>query len=607
MYTGGGGKGLETRLWNIACCYAPHATEKDTTMSRIILDIEANGLKPTKIWTICIKEIDGDDQEVKDFERGEKFKGWLQGANVTEIIGHNILGYDIPVMERLLDINFSGIKLTDTLILSKLANPQREGGHSLKEWGMRLGNYKGDYTDWSALTPEMVEYCKQDVEVTHTVWLEVLNETRNFGSKSIELEHEVQRVVQAQIDNGWLLDQEKAYLLLAQLKEKQIELEENVRKTFKPLPKEVKTITPKYKKDGTLSTVGLKFLGDRWGCVGGTFSRVDFPEFNLGSRQQIAKHLQYFGWKPQKFTDKGSPIVDEAVLSKVKDIPQAQMIAEYLLIQKRIAQVTSWLEAVGSDGRVHGYVNTLGTVTGRMTHSGPNMAQVPASYSPYGKECRDVWTVPKGYKLVGMDAAGLELRMLAHYMNDEGYTNEVLHGDIHTANMKAAGLDNRDQAKTFIYAFLYGAGDQKIGEIAGGSKRLGAKLKAKFLDNTPALKALRDRVDKASKRGYVKGLDGRHIRILSPHKALNALLQGAGAIVMKEALTLLNEYATIYNIEYKFVGNIHDEIQAEVREDQAEEFGWLAVECLKASGINLNLRCPLDGEYKVGTTWKHTH
>ena len=395
--------------------------------------------------------------------------------------------------------------------------------------------------------------------------------------------------------------------MLAELKEKKYELEDKVHEVFKPLPVFLKQVTPKIKKDGTMSVVGLKFLGDSWETVGGEFSRIDFPMFNLGSRQQIGRHLQYYGWKPTSLTETGQPIVDEAVLSKVKGIPEAALIGEYLMIQKRIAQVQSWLDAVQDDGRVHGYVNANGAVTGRMTHSSPNMGQVPAVYSPYGKECRDVWTVPQGYKLVGMDASGLELRMLAHYMNDEGYTNEILNGDIHTANQLAAGLATRSQAKTFIYAFLYGAGDAKIGSIVGGSAKDGKRLKEKFLQNTPALGRLRERVGVASGRGYVLGLDRRRVAIRSSHAALNSLLQSAGAIIMKKALCLLDEYAILWGLDYHIIGNIHDEIQTEVREKDAERFGRLATSCVEAAGLFYKLNCPLAGDYKVGQTWADTH
>jgi DNA polymerase I-like protein with 3'-5' exonuclease and polymerase domains len=197
--------------------------------------------------------------------------------------------------------------------------------------------------------------------------------------------------------------------------------------------------------------------------------------------------------------------------------------------------------------------------------------------------------------------------MLAHYMNDEEFTNVLLTEDIHTRNQLAGGLETRPQAKTFIYAFLYGAGDAKIGSIVGGTPRDGAELKQRFLRNTPALDSLRDRVGRASQRGFLLGLDGRRLRVRSEHSALNTLLQAAGAIVMKQALVILDDYAQQWKLDYRFIGNIHDEVQSEVVTEQAEKFGYLAVECLKAAGNHFDLRCPLDGEYKVGRTWAETH
>ena len=511
------------------------------------------------------------------------------------------------MLERLLGTDFSKCKITDTLVLSRLANPSRDGGHSLESWGQTLNQPKGDYNDWDNFSHDMLEYCVQDVKVNTLVYKRLLSELKGFEPECIDLEHQVQGIISSQIKTGWLLDQEKCFLLLAELKEKKYDLEDKVHEVFKPLPTFIKQVTPKIKKDGTISVVGLKFLGEQWDTAIAPFSRIDFPVFNLGSRQQIGRHLQYYGWKPKQFTEKGQPIVDEAVLRAVKDIPEAALIGEYLMLQKRIAQVQSWLEAVKDDGRVHGYVNSNGAVTGRMTHSSPNMGQIPAVYSPYGRECRDVWTVPEGYKLVGMDASQLELRMLAHYMNDEGYTNEVLNGDIHTANQLAAGLETRDQAKTFIYAFLYGAGDAKIGSIVGGTAVDGKRLKEKFLANTPSLGRLRERVGVASGRGYVLGLDKRRVYVRSAHAALNTLLQSAGAIVMKKALCLLDEYAILWGIDYNFIGNIHDEIQTEVRAGKSDVFGRLATSCMQAAGLYYKLNCPLEGDYKVGNTWADTH
>ena len=578
-------------------------------MKQIVFDIEANGLNPDKVWVIVAHELDTQETKVFSGTTLYDFNTYIQDlhGDVYELIGHNIIDYDIPVLERILGTDFGSCNVTDTLVLSRLAYPSREGGHSLEAWGQRLGCPKGEHNDWDNYSPEMVEYCEQDVRVNVKVYNALRGALSDFGSESISLEHQVQRIISTQIRNGWSLDQEGAFVLLAKLKERKFDLEEAVHNTFKPLPTFVRNVKPKFKKDASLSVVGLKFLGEQWATVGGEFSRIDYPEFNLGSRQQIGRYLQYFGWKPKQFTEKGQAIVDEAVLAKVTNIPEASMIAEYLLVQKRIAQVQSWLDAVEDDGRVHGYVNANGTVTGRMTHSSPNMAQVPSVSAEYGTECRACWTAPEGYKVVGMDASGLELRMLAHYMNDEDYTHEILNGDIHTANQFASGVDTRNQAKTFIYAFLYGAGDAKIGSIVGGTARDGKRLKEKFLSNTPSLRDLRERVSVASGRGYLYGLDGRRVYVRSEHAALNTLLQSAGAIVMKKALVLLDEYAKLWNIDYKFIGNIHDEIQTEVREEEAEVFGRLAVSCIEASGQHYKLNCPLSGEYKIGNNWSETH
>jgi DNA polymerase I len=566
----------------------------------LILDIETDGLDPTKIWC-CATNLFGTVYDA------ETFKAQLAELDVQRIVAHNGIGFDYPVMSKLWDVDWSGYELMDSLVLSRLANPSREAGHSLRQWGERLGFPKGDHEDWSQLSCEMVKYCEQDVAVTVRVLECLQDELVGFSEESVKLEHDVQRIIQQQIKNGWLIDQKHTNDLIALLKEKKYELEETVQQTFLPLPVFIKEVTPKIKKDGTLSAVGLKFLGDQSENVAGWFSRIDYPPFNLGSRQQISRQLQWFGWKPTFFTDKGHAIMDETVLSTVKGIPEAALIAEYLMVQKRIAQVQSWMDAVQDDGRVHGYVNTNGAVTGRMTHSSPNMAQVPAVYSPYGHECRSCWSAPEGYSIVGCDASGLELRMLAHYMKDEDYTNEIINGDIHTANQRLAGLESRNQAKTFIYALLYGAGDEKLGSVAGGGRTTGKKLRESFLNNLPSFAALKDRVSEAAGRGYLIGLDGRKLQVRSEHSALNTLLQSAGSLVMKKALTLLDDYGKIWGIDYKFVGNIHDEIQAEVINERTETFGRLAVSCIQAAGLEWKLNCPLDGEYKVGLTWAQTH
>ena len=542
----------------------------------IYLDLEANGLTPDTIW--CVVTRENGETEVHLDQRS--LRKALEGS--VSVCGHNLIGYDLPVLKRLWGVSVAPERIVDTLVLSRLFDPSRQGGHSLRSWGETLGFPKGDHNDWSRLSQEMIDYCIQDVAVTEAVHKRLTRDMAEFDSKSIELEHQVQYAVQQQERNGWLLDQQLSHELLATFKERMNEIEEELQEKFPPVVHERYS-----EKTG-------KRLKDR------------VEVFNVGSRQQIARRLSTLGVVFEKVTEKGNPIVDEAVLDTI-DLPEARSVSEYLMLQKRYAQVHSWLEHVQDDGRVHGRVISNGAVTGRMTHQSPNMAQVPASHSPYGHECRSCWTVPEGKKLVGFDASGLELRMLAHYMDDKEFTKVLLTEDIHTRNQLGAGLETRPQAKNFIYAFLYGAGDAKIGTIVGGSAKDGAELKRRFLSNTPALESLRERVTRASGRGYLTGLDGRRLRVRSEHAALNTLLQAAGAIVMKKALVILDDYAQQWKLDYKLIGNIHDEVQSEVAADQAEKYGWLAVECLKAAGLEYNLRCPLDGEYKVGATWAETH
>jgi DNA polymerase I-like protein with 3'-5' exonuclease and polymerase domains len=601
---------------------------------RAFFDIETDGLEATKVHCICAM-LDNDEPTVYNFIGGEAnglFRKWLASEDVDTLVGHNIINFDVPVLRRLTGMDWS-FNLRDTLVLSRLYNPSLDGGHSLRAWGERIGDYKDDYQGgWEEYSHEMLEYCQQDVRVTKSLYQHLVK-CLTF-SEAVNLEHTTAEIIKQQTDNGMILNEERAYELLAEMKEKVLDIEDEVHKRFEPLPVWIPLVHPQdkcFNKDGSMSKRYRAQL-DRGACYHNSdevenpddlkwsdWGYYSYPEFNLGSRQQIAKYLQHFGWKPKSFTEKGNPIVDEKVLKTVK-IPEAQLIVDYLTITKRVAMVKSWVEAIDErTGRVHGRVNPCGAVTGRMTHSKPNCAQVPATRygkdgkilwgfeGGYGADCRNLWTVPEDYKLVGCDASGLELRMLAHYMNDDKYTNEILNGDIHSANQKSAGLQTRDQAKTFIYAFLYGAGDSKIGEVAGGGAKRGRILKKNFLDNTPALKQLREKVSESSGKGWVTGLDGRKLHIRSQHSALNTLLQSAGAVIMKKALVLLDSYARQYDLDYKFVLNVHDEFQCEVREDQADFFGGLAVGSIIQAGKSFKLNCPLDGEYKVGETWQQTH
>ena len=547
-------------------------------MKRLAIDIETDDLDATTIWCAVTKDID--TGEVKVWKAANGLRQYIEDQDL--LIGHNIINFDLPVLKKLWNLNTDSNPLRDTLIMSRLLNPVLEKGHSLDSWGVRLGLKKGDFSDFDGgLSEDMVDYCIQDVEITHALFTHLTDSLLDWG-KSVDLEHEVAIVVKKQEVNGFKLDVPKCMSMLANWQQSLMDIEEELQQVFEPITTE------------------------RYSDKTGKRLKDKVEVFNPGSRKQIAERLMGLGWKPRKHTEKGTVIVDEKVLQTVR-IPQAKPILRYLLLQKRVAQVKSWVENVSERGRVHCKVRTNGAITGRMTHSKPNLAQVPRVGSEYGEECRSVWTVEDGNVLLGADASGLELRMLAHFMDDKNYTKEILEGDIHTANMQAAGLTDRDQAKTFIYAFLYGAGPAKIGQIVGGGEPEGRRLIDSFLKNTPALQKLKDKVSRLAEKEWLPGLDGRRLIVRSQHAALNTLLQGAGAIVMKQALIMLNRKLIHANMDARFVANVHDEWQIETTEQDAETVGHFAVQSIRQAGIRLNLRCPLDGEFKVGLNWAATH
>lgn len=543
----------------------------------IVLDIETNYAHDT-IWMAATCNIHTMETEV--FTDASTLSKAIQQA--TTIIGHNLIGFDIPVLRSVWDINIDTRLVIDTLVLSRLYNPSLEGGHSLKAWGKRIGKEeKGEFTDFDGgLTDEMIAYCVQDTVVNAHLYkhLVKLLTDDGFSEHSIDLEHDVAIYTKEQEDNGFYLDFDMACNISCEHSERMASIEDELQQVFPPI------------------------VTERWSEKTGKRLKDDVEVFNVGSRQQIAKRLETKGVKWKERTEKGAVVVNEKTLAALTHIPEAELVLEYLTLQKRLGMVNSWLDAYQSDGRVHGRVNTCGAVTGRMTHSNPNMAQIP-SESLY----RECWTVPDGHLLVGIDASGLELRMLAHYMKDDSYTYEILNGDIHTANQKAAGLETRNQAKTFIYAFLYGAGDEKIGSIVGGNRNTGAVLKKRFLENTPSLLRLRKNVAQHAATGKVPGLDGRIVRVRSEHAALNTLLQSAGAIVMKQALVLATERLRQNKVPYRLVAQVHDEFQVEVPEGYEDAVGHTFRNAIRRAGEVFDLRCPLDGEYKVGSSWAETH
>ena len=543
-------------------------------MTTAVVDIETDKLNATKIHCIVARSEKG-KEKVWVQDECVQFADWSK--QIDQFIMHNGVSFDAPILNRLTGSNIKLSQVRDTLIESQLYNPIRDGGHSLEAWGNRLGFPKGEYNDYHIFNQDMLDYCRRDTVLTSKLSKVLSGEGSSFSNRSYELERKVRAIIDQQEKNGFAFNIQKAIVFLSQLEDEQHKLEEQAQEMFEPTKVELKT-------------------------------KTKYIPFNIASRKQIAERLMEKGWKPKKHTEKGNIIVSEEILSKL-DMPEAQMFSRYFLLQKRTGLLKSWIQECQEDDRVRGRVMTLRTVTGRMAHSSPNMAQVPATYSPYGKECRELWTVsnPDTHTLVGTDASGLELRCLAHYMNDPNFTKEVLTGDVHTANMKAAGLSNRDQAKTFIYAFLYGAGPAKIGTVVGAGAKRGQQLITNFLRNMPQLKRLRDNITKASQVGTVKALDGRQLHIRSSHASLNTLLQGAGAIICKQWLVHMDERIRAKGIDAKLVASVHDEYQFEVSKKDTTIFGQITKDAMKDTEATLDVKCPLDCEYKVGNTWAETH
>lgn len=606
-----------------------------------IFDIETDGLydEVTKIHCIAVKCDDEKTQlfTSKDGNIGEAIK-LLNMADL--VVAHNGINFDLPVLEKL------GLPVVtqthDTIIMSRLtypnmmvqdANrksipPRLKGSHSLKAWGYRLRKLKGDFaedTDWKEYSDAMGQYCIQDVEVTYALYNKLIE--RGIPEEAIWLEQEFARIISRQEKYGVYFDMEKAKNLHITLLEEVERAEAELVQTFTPLDTWVEKPYPKvaFKKDGTKSQVLLtqEALGCHYNDKGewGYFKEV---AFNPSSRQHIARWLsEVYGWKPTDFTEKGSVIINETVLESLT-FPEGKILAHYFNVKKLLGQLAegdnAWLKMVEKDGRIHGRVNTLGAVSRRCTHSSPNMAQVPSGRAYKGHEARTLFTVPKGKKLVGCDADALELRTLSHYMarfDNGNYGVAVDKGDkdagtdIHTLNQKSAGLPTRDDAKTFIYAFLYGAGDAKIGTIIDGTAEDGRRLKQTFFRKIPAIKNLVDAVANSYKQnGTLKALDGNPYHIRSSHSALNTLLQGAGALVMKYYLIFLDQnLAKKYTTgkQYEFVLNVHDEVQIECDEDIAEDVAKIAEASFDDVTKHLNFRIPLRGSADIGDSWADTH
>ncbi|CAB4139341.1 PolA DNA polymerase I - 3'-5' exonuclease and polymerase domains [uncultured Caudovirales phage] len=646
-----------------------------TARRAVAFDIETNGFLDnlTKVHSLVIRDaVTG--ELLASCAHHPKFHTMQQGlailSEASALIGHNIIKFDLPALEKVFGWKpAADQKIVDTLVCTRLiwsdiadGDVRRVrmkrlpskllGSHKLEAWGYRLGEMKGEFDPgedaWATWSEEMQVYCEQDVAVTVALW--ALIRKQKYSPRALRLEHDFAEIMAKQERFGFWFNEDAARSLYADLVAERLDLRQQLQVAFPPI-----TVMEPFTPKRTVVSKG-------W-FAGVTIHRPKVVTFNPGSRQMIADRLREKGWVPADFTPTGQAKIDETILLGLP-YPEAKLLARYFLVEKRIGQIAegdqAWLRLVRK-GRIHGSVITNGAVTGRCTHSNPNIAQVPKVGSPWGLECRALFGATPGRVQVGADLAGLELRCLAHFMaqwDGGAYAKVLLEGDIHWVNVQALGLTQEDRddtrkrhklfrngSKTFIYGFLYGAGDAKAGaivfdiisalEVAGEDasdlrnkffpstpadtaptedalRAAGKKLKTQFLKRTPALSQLRKWVEEEAKgRGHLLGLDDRKLRVRSMHAALNTLLQSAGALIAKLATVLayrnLSSAGYKWGKDFAFVAHVHDEVQVETREEIAENVGNIIVQSMREAGEQFDLLCPIDGEWKVGRTWADTH
>ena len=613
---------------------------------RLVADLESNGLLHEMDRVHCIVLRDLDTDEIHSCADQPGYKPIEEGLKLveaaTQLVGHNLINFDLRGLKKIYPglTMRSDCDVVDTLILSRVLWPELEpvddqkfahidkkyrGRHSLAAWGERLGVSKIKFKEetkkdpdvdnvWEKWTPEMQTYCIGDVAVSTELYKYFL--TQPLDPKCHELEHEFAKVMALQEEFGFPFNEKAAFALVNTLKARRAEIDDQLQEIFPPIVEErVSAKTGKRLKDKV--TV-----------------------FNPASRQQTADRLQ--ARYPEitfSTTEKGNVKVDDDVLELLGEkYPEAKVLAEYQLLNKRLGQIAegkeAWLKHCRKfgDGRIHGGVKTNACVSGRCSHVSPNMAQVPSVGHAYGAECRALFTAPEGWILIGTDASGLELRALgawlAHFDSGE-YANLVSTDgfDIHTYNAKLFGIYDgngeiskatRDLSKRLIYALLYGAGAKKVGSVIDISLaendqyEIGKKTIDTFYKNLPAIKKLKDKIDeRITERGYLVGLDGRHLQIRSRHSALNQLLQSTGAVIMKKATCIfyndLINSGLRYFSDFGFCANIHDEYQVAVRPEYVDITQQISIKAIEKSGEYFNLLCPFTGESRSGLNWEQTH
>lgn len=622
-----------------------------------------------KIWCIVCQDIETGEVEVFTDEGNlgykplEKFKEYADG--VDEWVAHNGLSFDVPVVNRLLGIGIETPRVVDTFVVSRLVNYNRYATHSLDELGAALKCRKTPFADWSCLSQEMIDYCIQDVKVNVKIFKHYERFVRDpEWQDSLRLEHDMVVVNEDMSANGFLFNKDMAELLLHDIQVRMKKLRSLMQEAFPPSLEEVNRIKYVVRKDGELGVYTQNAIDTypKTQLDGSELVCYDYVSFNPGSTKDRIEKLWEAGWNPVEKTKTHNEFTRSAEVGKMwrktrlteklyqekkehfefygwkvnefnlstlpKDAPEgAKRLAEWLTLEGRRSSLTEWLGCVSEDNRIHGKFWNIGAWTHRMSHSAPNQANIFSPFhgeprnsvekikSDYDRDLRALWTTDK--VLVGTDASGIQLRILCHYMESEEYRKAILEGskadgtDIHNLNRRALGLEHltRDDAKTFIYAFLLGAGIAKIASILRTNTKQAREAMENFYASLPELKQLKSKkIPSDAGRGYFVGLDGRKVLCDSEHLMLAGYLQNGEAVITKRWIVEWRKMATEAGLWFKHVDYVHDEV---VCETLTEEDGLRLMEiqrkAMEKVSEDLNLFCPMDIEGDIGKTWVDVH
>ena len=603
------------------------------------IDIEGDPIPSTRIW--CVVAVNCDTRETVTMTAYDEIKAFFSEKREEgcKFVGHNIIGYDAPTLNRIIGTRLSITDLVDTMVLSMVYSPSFSGGHSLGNWGTKLSMAKGEHTDFSRYSEEMLTYCIQDTMICREIFVRIVRRMRTVGftEMGLEIEHRSWALIKKQQDNGFYFNEEEANILYAILRAKEDEIKEKIYHYWPPRCEIVASFKRPFKKDGTPTAnyqrhlqqyLDVRLAGDEYHCY-------DLVYFNIGSPSQRVEKLLALGWEPLEFTKpskthpngqpratiKGSLSPSLQAFVEKSGKAEVSLIAEWIEINARANMVNTWLEAYNPDTHcIHGNLWLANTL--RYRHSNPNTANIPAvrkgpdgnpllgADGKYTFEARNLWGVRgNGDRiLVGVDAKGIQLRVLAHYLDNKDFTESVLSGDPHEANKEKFKFESRSLTKTITYSILMGAGDNRISNEARISLKEASANKKKFFESIPQIPALIKRLKRELQdKGRIFLCDGTPVLVSSDHMVLPYLLQGDESRIMKAAMLNISAACRKRGIDALQVGMIHDELQYDVAEKDADAFEGICLDAFKQAGRTFNYRIEIEGDVKRGKTWSETH